>query len=265
MNIYLQELRAYRKNTILWIVSLGVATAAFVAMYAVFTVDAEAMVELMKGFPDIVLKAFGMLPETMISINGFYSFVLGFLVLCGAIQAMSLGISVLAKETTGKTADFLLTKPVTRVQVLTAKLLAVLTHLAASSACFMLVATVTAFSVDTRGFDYSAFMLMSLTFFWVQLIFAALGFVTAAVVPKIRSVLPVSLSAVFAFYIVGMAGAALEDDKLYYLSPFKYFDPVHIAQYSSYELSYAMVAMAVVIAAVAAGYVIFTRRDVHAA
>ncbi len=265
MNMYLHELRTYRKNTLLWAVSLGAATALFMAMYTVFAKDAPLITELLKGFSDAVKKAFGMTPEVMTSLNGFYSFVLGFIVLCGAVQAMNLGISVLAREATGKTADFLLTKPVTRAEVLTAKLLAVLTHLAATSALILLVASVSAFAVEPGGFDFGTFLLMSLTFFWVQLIFAALGFVTAAVVPKIRSVLPVALSVVFAFYIAGMAGAALGDGRLYYLSPFKYFDLVYVAQNASYELSYAVVAAAVVVAAVAAGYIVFTRRDVHAA
>src|SRR5664280_1199480 len=128
MNIYFHELRSYRKNTIIWIVSLGAATALFMSMFTIFSEGSADLVNLFKGFPDTVLKAFGMPDVSMLfTLPGFYSFILGFLVLCGSIQAMNLGISSLGREATGKTADFLLTKPVSRTRVITAKLLAVLT------------------------------------------------------------------------------------------------------------------------------------------
>ncbi|MCX6563042.1 MAG: ABC transporter permease subunit [Candidatus Aminicenantes bacterium] len=264
MNIYFHELRSYRKNTIIWVLSVGAATVMFLSMFTIYYESAGELVRLFQAFPDAILKAFGMDVAKIATLPGFYSFILGFLVLCGAIQAMNLGISALGREATGKTADFLLTKPVTRTQVITAKLLAVLTHLAVSSAVFLLVASASAFSVSAGGFDYGTFLMMTLSFFYVQLIFAALGFLVSVIVPKIKSVLPVSLSTVFGFYIVGMVGAALNDDRIYYLSPFKYFDPAYIAQYSAYQPQYAAVGAAVVILAVAAGYLIYKNKDIHA-
>lgn len=265
MNIYFHELRSYRKNTIIWIVSLGVATALFMSMFTIFTAGTGDLVKLFGGFPKEVLKAFG-IPEVtkLFTLPGFYSFILGFLVLCGAIQAMNLGISSLGREATGKTADFLLTKPVTHARVVTAKLLAVLTCLAVSSAVFLLIATVSAYAVSPEGFDYYTFLLMTLSFFYVQVIFAALGFIVSVLIPKIKSVLPVSLSTVFGFYIIGSVGAALGDDRIYYLTPFKYFDPTDIVLNSAYQLKFIIISVAIVVVAVAAGTVTYKKKDIHA-
>jgi ABC-2 type transport system permease protein len=264
MNIYLHELRSYRKSTLVWIVSIVAATALFMAMFTVFSRSSEDILGIFKGFPDAVLKAFGMDPETMASLPGFYSFILTYLVLCGAVQAMNLGISALGREASGKTADFLLTKPVTRARVITAKLLAVLTLLVITGAFFSLAATVAAFSVSA-GFDCGRFLMMTATFFYLQILFASLGFLVSVLVPKIKSVLPVSLSTVFGFYIVGMVGAALGDDRIYWLTPFKYFDPAYIAQNAAYQAKYAVVAAAVFALCVAAGYIVYGRKDIHAA
>jgi ABC-2 type transport system permease protein len=265
MNIYLHELRTYRKNTIIWIASLCAGTLLLFSMFPAFANNAAQLADVLKNYPVVVQKAFGLSMDTIGSIPGFYSFIITFLSICGAIQAMTLGISVLAKETTGKTADFLLTKPVKRSTVVTAKLLAVFTCIAVTSAVYIGVATAIATGVSKDPFDYSLFMLLSLSFFFLQLIFLAIGFVIAAVIPKIKGVLPVSLSMVFGFFIIGAVAATLNLPDAYYLSPFKYFDTTDILKTSSYKPSFMIMGALVVLLAVIFSYVIYTKKDVHAA
>jgi len=94
-------------------------------------------------------------------------------------------------------------------------------------------------------------------------IFLALGFVVGAVIPKIRSVLPLSLSTVFGFFIVGMVAATLNQKSLYYLSPFKYFDTVAILETSAYQTSFLLTGALVTLVAVLSGYAVYIRRDIH--
>ena len=265
MNIYLHELRFYRKNTLLWIVSLCAGTLFLFWMFPAFASNAATISELLQNYPAIIQKAFGLSMDKISTVPGFYSFIITFLMLCGAVQAISLGISVLTKESTGKTADFLLTKPLTRGHVLTAKLMAILTCVVVTSAVFIGAATAMAFVFQNAAFDYTPFLLMSLAFFFIQVIFLALGIAIGAMVPKIRSVLPVSLSTVFGFFILGMVAAAMDLGDLYYLTPFKYFDTISILETSAYKLSFAATGAAVTVLAVLVGYIVYTRRDIHAA
>ena len=265
MNIYLHELRSYRKNTLLWIAGLGAGALFMFWMFPTFAQNIAPLQQMLANFPPVVQAAFGLSVERIGSVTGFYSFVVTFLMLCGAVQAMNLGVSVMTKEQTGKTADFLLTKPRARGGVAAAKLLAAFTCVAATSAVYIGVTTGMAAAVSAEPVEYGPFLLMSLAFFFVQVIFLAMGFFTGAVWPKIRSVLPVSLSTVFGFYIVGMVAAALEREDLYYLSPFKYFDTVHILMKSSYQPSFLVTGAAVTALCVLAGMIVFVRRDVHAA
>jgi ABC-2 type transport system permease protein len=86
----------------------------------------------------------------------------------------------------------------------------------------------------------------------------------ASLVPKIRSVLPVSLTGVFAFFALGTVAAMLENEKLYYLSPFRYFETRYILMTSSYRPSFVLAAALVVLCCVITGFVAFIRRDVRA-
>jgi ABC-2 type transport system permease protein len=264
MNIYLHELRFYRKNTLLWIVSICAGTLFLFWMYPAFAGNAAAISEVLRNYPDAIQKAFGLSMDKISTVPGFFSFIVSFLMLCGAVQAITLGISVLTKETTGKTADFLLTKPLTRAHILTAKLFATFTCVAVTSAVFIGAAAAFAAAFSTAAFDYLPFLLMSLAFFFIQVIFLALGLLIGAVVPKIRAVLPVSLSTVFGFFILGMVAAAMDLHDLYYVSPFKYFDTVPILETSAYQVSFVATGAAVAALAVLAAFVVFTRRDVHA-
>jgi len=265
MNIFLHELRFYRKNTLLWILSLCAGTLLLFWMYPAFANNTVSLNEVLKNYPDFIQKGFGLSADKIGTIPGFYSFIVTFLMLCGAVQAMMLGISVLAKEATGKTADFLLTKPVTRSHVLSAKLLAVFTCIVITSAAYIATASAIATAVSNAPFDFKPFLMMSMAFFFLQVIFIALGFMLGAVIPKIRSVLPLSLSIVFGFFIIGMVAATLDQKNLYYLSPFKYFDTITILEKSTYQASFMIMGVLVTTVAVFTGYMVYTRRDIHSA
>ena len=124
MNMFLHELKAYRKSTIIWTCSLVGLIIMFLPIFPVSQMILKEFKNLLEGYPEAVRKAFGLTLDSFSSILGFYSYIFVYVALCGSIQAMNLGLSIVSKEVSEKTADFLLTKPVTRKQILTAKLFA---------------------------------------------------------------------------------------------------------------------------------------------
>jgi ABC-2 type transport system permease protein len=264
MNIYLHELKSYRKNMLIWILSLSAGVFFMFSVYPAFSGNAAAIGDALKNYPLMIQLAFGLYVDQIGSINGFYSFIVTFLTLVGAVQAMTLGLHVLSKEATGRTADFLLTKPVARGRVAAAKFLAVFTVIAVTSAAYIALASILAAGVAGAPFNHRTFFLMSMTFFFVQTMFLSLGFLVAAVARKIRSVLPVAMSCVFALFALGTVAAMVEQEALYYLTPFKYFETYYILMTSSYKPSFTLAAALVTAGFVIAGFLVFIRRDVHA-
>jgi ABC-2 type transport system permease protein len=263
MNIFLHELRAYRKSTIIWSLSLMIIVVLFMSFYPSFSEDAEGFKKIMEGYPEAIRNALGFNLETFFTIIGFYSFPLSFITLCGAIQAMNLGTSIVSNEVREKTADFLLTKPVTRSTILTAKLMAVLTSIVITNIVYLLAAMMVAFQVKTEDFSLKLFIMLSLTLFFIQLIFLAIGIIVSVIVPKIKSVLTVSLATVFAFYFLGMFSDTTGDNAKRYLSPFKYFDNTYIIKHSSYEATFLIVGAILIILAIAVSYFIYAKKDIH--
>lgn len=262
MNIFFHELKAYRKSTLLWAFSLISLVVLFMSMFPSISKEIDEFIKLLEGFPEPVRKALGLEVENFGSILGFYSYLFLYVTLCGAIQAMHIGMSIVSKEVRDKTADFLLTKPVSRTTILTAKLLAALTTLIITNVVFLISAIIMVTQVNTESYSVKSFWMISMTLFFTQLIFLSLGIVISIVFPKIKSVLTVSLGTVFTFFIIGLLVATTDDGVKRYLTPFKYFEPAYIIENSSYEISFLFVGMGIVMSSLVASYVIYTKKDV---
>lgn len=264
MNIFIHELKTYRKSTIIWSLSLIAIMIIFMSMYSTFAEDAKGFMKIVENYPEAIRNAMGFNQENFFTILGFYSFPLSFITLCAAIQAMNLGTSIVNKEVREKTADFLLTKPVTRTKILTAKLLAAFVSIIVTNIFYFAAASFVALQVQTDDFSLKIFLLLSFTIFFIQLIFLSLGIIISVIVQKIKSVLTVSLATVFAFYFVGMFSDTTGDEVKRYFSPFKYFDTAYIIKHSSYETTFLIAGAVIIILAIATSYVVYSKKDIHA-
>ncbi|MBD7911962.1 ABC transporter permease subunit [Clostridium cibarium] len=264
MNMFLHELKFYRKSTIIWTLSLLSIVIVFLSMYPGFSKDVDGLKNLLESYPEQVRKAFGITLESFSTILGFYSYLFIYISLCGGIQAMNLGLSVISKETSDKTADFLLTKPVTRREIMTAKLLAILTSIIITNIIFISFSIIIAYFVSNTSFDIKIFIMISITMFFIQLIFLTLGILISTIVSKIKSVIAVSLSTVFGLFIISMLDSVIDSDVLKYLTPFKYFDLSYVTRNASYESPFIIIEIIFIITSLTISYYIYSKKDIHA-
>jgi len=264
MNMYLHELKSLRKTTIIWTCALIALAAIYFAVYPGIVNDAADFKKLLGGYPASVRAALGISLDNITSLLGFYSMIFTFITLCGSIQAMNLGVSILSKETRERTADFLLVKPVSRSAIVSSKLLAALTMLLATDVLYYAVAFILASMVKTADYSNKLFFMVNATLLFIQLIFLSLGVVTSVLISKLKSVLPVSLGIVFGFFFIGVLIATGKNDGTRFFLPFKYFDTSYILNNSSYEAPYLIAGAVIVIAAIAASYIIYMKKDIHA-
>jgi len=263
MNIFLHELKAYRKSIIIWACSLAALAVMYIFIFTGLSGDIEAFKNILKSIPEVARKLLSIYVDSISTLEGFYSFVFVYIVLCGAIQAMNIGVSIVSKEVREKTADFLLTKPVSRVSIMTSKLLAALACLVITNIIYLLITVPMTLTVKT-AFSMKIFMMISATLFFVQLMFVSLGVIVSVIAGNIKSVISVSLSTVFGFFVISMLGSVIGDKAVRYISPFKYFDYEYIIKNAAYETPFLIVGIIFVIVAIAASYLVYVKKDVHA-
>jgi ABC-2 type transport system permease protein len=263
MTLFLHELKQNRRATLIWTISLLAGSGLYVALFPAIAKDTAAVAKMINNYPLAMRQALGIFADSYATLKGFYAMILGFITLAGAVQAMNLGTALTSQEERGKTAEFLLAKPIDRKTILTAKLMAALTDIAFTNLFFIAGTRLFIAAATSLSFDTKLFLLMSLTLLFVQLFFLALGFIISVSAKRIKSVLTVSLTTVFAFYIVGMLDAILGLKNVRVITPFKFFDLIYIMKNSSYEWTYVTLEAALVVAAVAAGYLVYLRRDIQ--
>lgn len=264
MNIFLHELKAYRKSTLIWSISLVAIAVMMLSMFPAINKDAEGFKKLLGTYPPAVTRAMGLSIDSVTSFLGFYSsLTLLYVLLCGAIQAMNLGTSIISKEVREKTAEFLLTKPVKRNKIITAKVLAAIVSLMFTNIIYIIGASIMAENVKIKFFDYKVFFMLSITVFYVQIMFLFLGIIVSVIVPRIKSVLTVSMSTVFGFFFISMFSSVIGVSNTRYITPFKYYDATYIIKNSKYESKFIIIEIIFIVVTLAVSYFLYSKKDIH--
>jgi ABC-2 type transport system permease protein len=264
-NIFGHEFRIRLKSVLIWSLSLTALIFFFFSIFPSFVEQAELTRQLLAKFPPVMLEAFGMNKMDLSTLLGFYSLVFVFIQLCLAIQAGNFGFGLVSIEENELTADFLLTKPVSRPMVLTSKLLAALSSLLLTDLLVGGVSLV-AIGLFNAGRTYEAgtmaLVLLSMPIF--QLFFLSVGLVVSLLVKRVRSVTPWSLGLAFGTYVLNAFSGVFGDVKLEYLTPFKHFDPVSVVNNAAYDTPLVLINVGITVLALVASYWLYVRRDIHA-
>lgn len=263
--IYNHELRSRLNSVITWSLSISAIILIFFSFFSVFADQAALMNEVLANFPAQLRAAFGMDTRDLATVLGYYSFIFLFVQLCLAIQAGSYGFGLVSIEESELTADFLLSKPVSRAQVLTSKLLAALTSLAITNLVVWVISFV-AITIFRGEYEYEpgTLLLLLLSIVIFQLFFLSLGLVISLLVKRVRSVTPYALGLGFGAYVLSAFSGMLGDVTLELITPFKHLDAAYIARYGEYDTPLVLANVAVSLIALAASYWLYIRRDIPA-
>lgn len=260
MNIYLHELKANRKFTITWFISIFLLTLIMLSVFISVNKDLDAFKQVLSNYPEGIRAAFGINIDRISSSLGYFSsFVLTIVCVCSAIQAMILGVSILSKEVREKTADFLYSKPISRNRIITSKLLASFTLLVVSNLVYVIGVFITLLAISNSSFDLTTFILIAKIPFIIQLIFFSLGIFISSLMSKVKAVLPISMGIVFGLYLL----SSFADEKLRVLMPFKYFNTGYILDNASYETNYVILTLAIIIVCTCLTYIIYKKKDIE--
>ena len=147
MVIFISELRRGRKGFLIWSAAISIMLVICVLMFPEMKGEMESVTDMfanMGGFT----QAFGMDRLNFGTLIGFYGIECGnILGIGGGFYAAYLGISMLAKEEHEHTAEFLLTHPVRRIDIMLQKALAVAAQLISLNLIILLLSVVSVLAI----------------------------------------------------------------------------------------------------------------------
>jgi ABC-2 type transport system permease protein len=264
-NIYRHEFRTHLKSVLTWSMAVTGILFVYFSFFSLFADQAALMNQMLDNFPQEFRAAFGLDNMNLADVLGYFSFIFLFVQLCLAIQAGNYGFGLVSIEESELTADFLLSKPVSRVQVLTSKLLAALTGLTITN-LVVWAGSFLAISLFRGEREYEArvlvLLLISIAIF--QLFFLSVGLVISLLVKRVRNVTPYALGLGFGTYVLGAFSGMLGDVKLELITPFKHFDAAYIVKQGAYDTPLVLLNVVVSLLALGLSYWLYIRRDIPA-
>ena len=226
MTLVKHELRQGKTAFAIWTASISFLLVICVFMFPEMRGEMDAVGNMFASMGSFT-AAFGMDRLNFGTLIGFYSIECGnILGLGGAFFASLICVSSLSKEEKDRTAEYLLTHPVSRVRVVTEKLVAVLAQIAAMN---LITLGLSLLSVELIGEDipWKDILLMHGAYYILQLELAGICFGISAFLH--RGSIGVGMGLAAMMYFLNLIANMTERAKfLKYITPFGYCEGADI-------------------------------------
>ena len=235
MVIFRYEIRNHAKYIFVWAIVLAVCIFLMIPVYYSLFNGAESSANPLYetlGSSDF-FQSVGVSMEYLTAPLGIYSFLTSFFMLASGIFGMHIGMSIHTKEFSGKTSEYLFTKPHTRREIFCAKALTVLCGVLIVSISFI-AASALSLSLFQPGFDGWEFFLVANSLLLLTLFFSALGLLAGVMFSGNRSPLLTAGLAAFAAYCTASFSRIVGSKAISFLSPYSYFSAAEISRTGSY-------------------------------
>ena len=261
MTLIRHELRRGWKSLLIWTCAIG---AFIVVCLLIFPEMKSQMDSISTMFASMgaFTKAFGMETLNFGTLTGFYGIECGnILGIGGALFAALLGINALAREEKDGTAELLLTHPLSRAEVVTEKLAAVLIQIVILNAVVFLLA-IGSIAVIGEPVPWKEVCLLHLAFFLLQIELAAVCYGISACIR--RGGAGIGLGLAIALYFMNIiANLTTKAEFLKMITPFGYTDGADIITYGTLQGDRILIGALLAAGGIALAYGRYCTKDIR--
>lgn len=260
MTIIRHELKQSRISLVIWTAVIGLLFAVCIFMYPEMKGEMEDVTDMFASMGSFT-QAFGMDRISFGSLTGFYAIECGnILGLGGALFASLCAVSVLSKEEKEHTAEFLLSHPLSRIRIITEKLIAVLVQIFVMN---IVVFGISVISIAVVGEDipWKEISLLHIAYVLLQIELAGICFGVSAFLKRGSIGIGLGIAAVMYFLNI-IANIADSASFLKYITPFGYAEGSDIVADLKIDMGLVIIGMALGIAGIVAGYIKYNKKDI---
>ena len=250
------------------LISLAIWTGSIAFLMVICIILFPEMKGQMEDVSDVFASmgsftaAFGMDRLSFGTLTGFYAIECGnILGLGGAFYAALTGITALAKEEKEHTAEFLLTHPITRTGIVSAKLASVLLQITAMNVLILAISLVSILFIDEE-IPWKELLLFHLAYYLLQIEIGGICFGISAFLR--RGGLGIGLGLACLLYFLNLIANISESAEfLKYITPFGYADGADIVTEEALNGPMVAVGMCLAVIGIAAAYWKYNRKDIQ--
>lgn len=261
MTLVKHELKQSKLSFLIWTLSIGFMIALCVFLYPEMSSQMEDVTDIFASMGSFT-AAFGMDRLNFGTLIGFYAVECGnILGLGGAFYAAFCSVAVLSKEEKEKTAEFLLTHPVSRKRIVTEKLISVIILITAMNIIVYAIA-VGSFAAIDETVPMKEMNLLHLAYYLMQIEIAGICFCISAFVRK--GSIGIGLGFATILYFLNLVANITESAEfLKYITPFGYCEAADIIADGSLDITLITIGMAVTLCGIVRAYIKYKKKDIH--
>lgn len=260
MTIVKHELRQGKNAFAIWTVPIAFLLMVCVFLFPEMKGEMNTVGDVFASMGSFT-AAFGMDRLNFGTLIGFYAIECGnVLGLGGAFFASLIGVAALSKEEKNKTAELLLTHPVSRVRIITEKLIAVMIQIMAMNAVILGMSLLSMMIIGEEIL-WKEILLLHLAYFLLQVELACLCFGISAFLRRGSVGIGLGLAAIM--YFLNLIANMTESAKfLKYITPFGYCEGADII--TDGKLNAALIGFGILFAVIAiiAAYMRYNKKDI---
>jgi beta-exotoxin I transport system permease protein len=226
-NLFAREIRRNAISLIIWSIILTLLISVTMSVYPTFLGNQSKIMGMFSLIPKEALEFKGISNfSDLLSVLGFYAVNnIIYMMVLGSVYSIVLSSNILLKEEYNKTAEYLLTRPLTRSEIFLSKLAVISINIIILNLITSLVGFIFIELVKKGSFSFSAFLILSLYTLLLNFLFGATGLFLSTVVKRPKPITTFSIGLVIILYFIfTISKITVSISKIGYLSPFKFVD-----------------------------------------
>ena len=261
MTLIRHELKRGWKALLVWTLSIGLFIVICMLIYPEMKGQMDSISSIFSSM-GAFSSAFGLDTLDFGSLKGFYGIECGnILGIGGALFAALLGIGALANEEKNGTAEFLLTHPRSRTEIVTAKLASVLIQIVILNLVVWLLAIASTAAIG-EAIPWKEFTLLHLAYFLLQIELGCICFGISAFLWK--GGMGIGLGLAIALYFMNIIANLTDSaDFLNSITPFGYCDGSTIMNKGILDSSRLLIGLAFTLTGIGLAFWKYTRKDIR--
>lgn len=260
MTLLKHELKQGSKTLAIWTASIGFLIAICLFLFPEMKGEMDSVSDMFASMGSFT-AAFGMDRLNFGTLIGFYAVECGnILGLGGAFFASLIAVSALAKEEKERTAEFLLSHPVSRVSVISSKLAALVIQIIVMNAVIFALSAACIAAIGEEP-AWKEICLLHLAYFLLQLELAGICFGISAFLRRGSLGLGLGIAAM-AYFLNLIANISEQAQCLRYVTPFAYAEGADILTDLALDGPLVALGMAYGLIGVAAAFWRYGKKDI---
>ncbi len=263
--LILKELKRELKGFLIGSTLVVAYLVMVISIYTSMDLGMDQFADMWSSLPQGFMTALNFDAAKWKSILGFYTtyFVLLIPLISGGFSVVW-GLKMLSKEERHKTAEFLLTRPISRDQVVTSKLVMLITYIIGINFLAYLAGLISITIVAEKDFSITTYTILHFYGLASCLFYGALGLFISVLIRRGRSSTGIGIGIAMGLYMFDMilkiSGKA---EFLLYLTPYKYIDLEVTSPDYHLEGWRVLIPLGVSVVLVIISYVLYRRKDIY--